>query len=238
MKQHLLFLCFLFAQSIHAQDFPYDFSVEQGVYTPLQNAISANNGMVWDDPSIEAPLGFDFQFFGQTASTLYWYGGTAFNVFGLPANTTPLIIAYGSDLIDRGYDVGISQSPISYKTEGSPGNRIFKMEWSNAGFYDDAPGTAPGVRASGRRRPFARRRERRPPHRACCSRPPTRRPDLRASAGRPLPPSSDRRLEPTAGRSWRHRQTWPPAAPATWPVGRPGRWFGPLRPDAEPVPLP
>lgn len=142
MKQSLLLFCLILAQSIHAQTFPYVFSVDHGVYTPLTNAVSANNGAVWDDPSIQAPLGFDFHFFGQTASTLYWYGGTAFNLFGVAADPTPLIISYGSDLIDRGYDAGISLSPISYKTEGTPGNRVFKMEWANAGFFDDDSGNA------------------------------------------------------------------------------------------------
>lgn len=141
MKQSIFLFCLLVVQIIQAQVFPYNFSVDQGTYTPLTNAVSANNGAVWDDPAVQAPLGFDFQFFDKTASTLYWYGGTAFNLFGVQSDPTPLIISYGSDLIDRGYDNGISQSPISYKTEGTPGNRIFKMEWSNAGFFDDLTGS-------------------------------------------------------------------------------------------------
>lgn len=140
----ILLFSFLLAQGIQAQAFPYSLTVEQAAYTPLENAISANNGQVWDDLDIQTPLGFNFQFWGQTTSTLFWYGElTASNVAGLPGvNTTPMLIAFGADLIDRGDGSGTSQSPISYKTEGQPGSRIFKMEWENAGFFEDPSGTA------------------------------------------------------------------------------------------------
>lgn len=141
MKQSflLLLLC-VFLQKMEAQPFPYILTVDQAEYTPLVETIAATDG-VWDDLDIQTPLGFPFQLWGQSTSTLFWYGElTAFNVAGLPAaSNTPFLIAYGADLIDRGYDSGISQSPISYKTEGEPGNRIFKMQWANAGFfYDDS----------------------------------------------------------------------------------------------------
>jgi len=144
--KHLFTLLFfsLLAPGIQAQTLPYSITVDQAEYTPLENAISVNNGQIWDDPDIQTPLGFNFQLWGQTTSTLFWFGDlTAFNIAGLPGvNTTPALIAYGADLIDRGDATGISQSPISYKTEGEPGNRIFKMEWKNAGFYEDDSGTA------------------------------------------------------------------------------------------------
>lgn len=144
--KHLFTLLFfsLLAPGIQAQTLPYSITVEHAEYTPLENTISVNNGQVWDDLDIQTPLGFNFQLWGQTTSTLFWYGElTAFNFVGLPgASTTPILISYGGDLIDRGDATGISQSPISYKTEGEPGNRIFKMEWKNAGFFDDPSGTA------------------------------------------------------------------------------------------------
>ena len=45
----------------------------------------------------------------------------------------------GADLIDRGDASGIPQSPVMYKTEGVAPNRVFIVEWQNAGFYDDGP---------------------------------------------------------------------------------------------------
>ena len=144
--KHLFTLSFSFLllQGIQAQTLPYFLTVDQAAYTPLENAISVNNGQVWDDLDIQTPLGFNFQLWGQTTSTLFWYGElTAFNIAGLPGvNVTPALIAFGADLIDRGNESGLSQSPISYKTEGQPGSRIFKMEWKNAGFFEDPSGTA------------------------------------------------------------------------------------------------
>ena len=137
MKQFLLFLSFFFLQSIQAQNFPYDFSVEQGTYTPLTNATPITDSVAWDDIDILAPLGFDFTLFGQTTQTLFQDANFTFNIFGMQADPTPMIISYGTDLIDRGYDSGISQSPITYKVEGAPGSRIFKIQWANAGFYED-----------------------------------------------------------------------------------------------------
>lgn len=144
MKQcFILLLSILFLQGIGAQTFPYTFTVDQAEYVPLTEANGATDG-VWDDLDIPTPLGFPFQLWGQSTPTLYWYGElTAFNVAGLPgASNTPFLIAYGSDLIDRGFDSGISQSPVSYKTEGEPGSRIFKMQWANAGFFNDDSNTA------------------------------------------------------------------------------------------------
>jgi len=142
MRQSILLLSFFLAQSVQSQTLPYVFSVEQGVYAPLTNATSVNNGLVWDDFEFQVTLGFSFQLFGQSTTTMKLYGEFALNIFGLPAASTPMLISYGADLIDRGFDTGISQSPISYKVEGSPGSRIFKMQWANAGFYDDPSGAS------------------------------------------------------------------------------------------------
>lgn len=135
-----LLLCSLFLHHAHTQTFPYTFSVEHGTYTPLTNAISVNNGQIWDDIEENVPLGFGFQFMGETTEILHWFGNTAYNIFGLPAVETPLLMSYGADLIDRGYNSDKSLSPISFKTEGEPGSRIFKMEWANAGFFGDDTG--------------------------------------------------------------------------------------------------
>ncbi|MCA0239065.1 MAG: T9SS type A sorting domain-containing protein [Bacteroidetes bacterium] len=138
----LLFFC-LFIPALRSQTFPYTLTVDQAAYAPLENAIALTDG-VWDDPDLQTPVGFNFQMFGQTIPSLYWYGELTANlVAGAPtAGATPFLVAYGADLIDRGYESGTSMSPIRYKTEGAPGSRIFKMEWANAGFYEDATGEA------------------------------------------------------------------------------------------------
>lgn len=141
MKNIFLLSCWLFAQTLFAQTLPYVFSVQQGVYTPLSNAVSVNNGEVWDDLDIQVPLGFNFQLLGQTMSSLYMDGEFALNIVSIPTDPSPLLFAYGADLIDLGINSGESLSPISYQVTGAAGSRIFKIEWANAGFYDDENGT-------------------------------------------------------------------------------------------------
>jgi hypothetical protein len=45
-----------------------------------------------------------------------------------------LILAFSTDIIDRGYEIDSSLSPILYKTEGVVGHRVFTLEFRNAGF--------------------------------------------------------------------------------------------------------
>jgi hypothetical protein len=139
-KLCLLLTLVAYIPTLRAQTFPYYFSVNQGTYTALTNAVSVNEGQVWDDPYIYIPIGFSFTFFGETIENLYLSTDLSTNGFGAPPppQTSPLIIAYGADLIDRGFLQNTSQSPISYLTEGAVGSRIFKLEYSNAGFFNDS----------------------------------------------------------------------------------------------------
>lgn len=143
-KLLLLTLSIFMVIDAHAQT--YNLSISSGVYTNLEGSTSLNNGWTWDDPNYEVPVGFDFAFFKDTFSTIYFYenglGGflsNTNNLFGI----VPVLIAYGHDIIDRGYDIDIdsatqnAQSNLSYLLEGTPGNRIFKLEWNNVGFYND-----------------------------------------------------------------------------------------------------
>lgn len=125
---------------IHAQDFPYAFTVDSQAYKEISDGTSVNNGEIWDDPLYTFPLGFDFSFFGVTTSQLsiddFFTGGIVSN-YPLSQPESPLIVIYDADLIDRGELSGVSESPISYITEGEPGNRIFKLQWKNAGFFNE-----------------------------------------------------------------------------------------------------
>lgn len=144
MKKNYMLLVILFFTSFfaQAQTFPYFFSVEtEANYTPLTDSISLNNGEVWDDPDYVIPLGFEFDFYEFGTDTFYI---SNFGLGGLltPANieeepVQPLLITYGSDIIDVGYGNNISGSEISYKIEGLAGSRIVKVEWKNVGFYNE-----------------------------------------------------------------------------------------------------
>lgn len=50
----------------------------------------------------------------------------------------PVLYVYFSDFDDRGWWIGDGETPmttIHYLTEGEEGNRIFKIEWNNVGFF-------------------------------------------------------------------------------------------------------
>ena len=140
-KCYTVFVLLFFTLSVaKAQVFPYYFSVETGAtYTPLTDSVSLNNGAVWDDPTYIIPIGFDFDFYGFTTDSFHMEIGLG----GIlsPGTTDedlqPLLIAYGSDIIDIGDTSGVSVSEISYKIEGSAGDRIAKIEWKNVGFYNE-----------------------------------------------------------------------------------------------------
>ena len=129
---------------INAHSQTYNFSVSTGTYTDLTNTTSVNNGMTWDDPTFEIPIGFDFKLFDTTINKIATKDVEAvFSVDTFESKTVPFILVFNADLIDRGYDIEedeitqTSLSPISYKLSGSDGSRILKVEWNNAGFYGD-----------------------------------------------------------------------------------------------------
>jgi len=139
MKKVIL-SAFLFASLlIQAQVFPYEFSVSTESYSDLENATVLSTE-AWDDPAYLIPLGFEFEFMGSTSSNLYisplLYGGALgfTDQFDLVQD---LLIVYGSDLIDIGYNEELNLSPISVLTEGDPGFRIAKIEWKTCGFYNE-----------------------------------------------------------------------------------------------------
>ncbi|HET8810006.1 MAG TPA: T9SS type A sorting domain-containing protein [Flavobacteriaceae bacterium] len=138
MKKITAILMLIMGISLHAQNCTYDFNVSTGTYQNLTNSTSLNNGMFWDDPNYTIPIGFDFEICGNTYNTIYitdWgYGGSLFSEPN-PAGSVSLIIPISQDLIDLSHNAGPSLSPISYKTTGTAGNRILKIEWKNAGFW-------------------------------------------------------------------------------------------------------
>ena len=129
--------------NVHAQS--YNFSVSTDTYTDLTDATSVNDGMTWDDPSFEIPIGFDFKLFSKLMDKISVVpmngSGSVLSVDTHSMGIVPVIMCYFSDLVDWGYIFDTpnssSLSPISYKLSGSPGNRVFKIEWKNAGFYSE-----------------------------------------------------------------------------------------------------
>lgn len=118
----------------------YSFSTTTGTYENLIGAVSINNNQLWDDPEYTIPIGFNFQLYNSTLDSVYFgsgEGGLVSSKRDSDSKADYLIIPFETDLIDRGDISEISQSPISYKLVGSAGNRILKIEWKNAGFFDE-----------------------------------------------------------------------------------------------------
>lgn len=124
----------------------YTFSITNATYNSLNDSTSLNGTATWDDPLFAIPVGFDFEYFGEVLNTLYLsdigLGGLLTdtpNDFGVIS----ILQLYGADIIDRGFNFNVGESPtgslssISYKLEGSVGNRILKIEWNNVGFFED-----------------------------------------------------------------------------------------------------
>jgi hypothetical protein len=135
MPAFLLFTLFANAQSV------YNFETENSTYQNLTGSTSLNNGAVWDDPGYTIPLGFSFEFGTYSFSTIYileWSVGGVLSSNPVDGGIVPLFVPIGQDLIDLGYSSGVSQSNISYKTEGVAGSRILKIEWNNVGFFEDS----------------------------------------------------------------------------------------------------
>lgn len=137
MRKIISILLLVVSFSLYAQNCTYNFSVSTGTYQNLTNNTSLNNGAVWDDPLYAVPVGFNFEICGNTYGTVYisdWgYGGSLFSEKN-PAGVLSMIVPFAQDIIDRGHLSGVSQSPLSYKTVGTTGNRILKIEWNNVGF--------------------------------------------------------------------------------------------------------
>jgi hypothetical protein len=91
---------------------------------------------VWADPEFAVPLGFSLALFNENVETLYaadFYGG-GYVSSNLNFSETNLVLMFTAYVIDRGFELDSAISPITYKTEGSAGQRIFTLEFENAGF--------------------------------------------------------------------------------------------------------
>ncbi|TNE31210.1 MAG: T9SS type A sorting domain-containing protein [Bacteroidetes bacterium] len=115
--------------------FYYVFQQSTSTYSDLTNADFTLNG-TWDDPEITVETPFGTDYLGVQTDSMQM--GLGSMMVGLNySNGDALILSpVTADLIDLdGLGGGTGQSPISYKVEGTSPNRIFKMEWKNAGFY-------------------------------------------------------------------------------------------------------
>lgn len=116
----------------------FSFSTYTETYQQIENGDLALTE-AWDDPSYTVPLGFEYTFNGETSSNLYCVDSFVGGMFVLNPTfpVMDILIATTADLIDPGYFEDNYTSPITYTTVGTPGERIFKLQWENAGFYQE-----------------------------------------------------------------------------------------------------
>jgi hypothetical protein len=118
--------------------FNYTLSVVNEPYADITGGASINNGEAWDDPTYFFEIGFDFELNGNTINFLEFDGlGGFLRSETANPDVDAYLFPFETDLIDRGYNTGISESPISYTVEGDPGSRIMKLEMKNVGSYDE-----------------------------------------------------------------------------------------------------
>jgi hypothetical protein len=143
MKQKLLLIiAVLFTANTFAQSKFYKDSTFTQAFSLLSGSTSVNNGQYWDDPDYTIPIGFNFHFFKDSTTNLYMNSilgpGGVLSTKPITQTTTfaSMIIASASDLQDKDTSTNSSFSPLSYVLTGVAPNRIFKMQWKNAGFYN------------------------------------------------------------------------------------------------------
>src|SRR5690606_31660352 len=123
----------LVALSVNAQDF-YKFSTRTATYADLTNPTSLSNGQSWDgDDFGPVPLPFQVEVFGQKLDE-FGYDSVYFYMLDQQGDYFSFFIPISGYLVDRDFSLqGPSLSPISYKVEGTTGDRILKLEVKNAG---------------------------------------------------------------------------------------------------------
>lgn len=145
--KHLLLFSFLMCSIVYSNaqvTEPFFFmTIGQDDYTPLQNSESLNQGIPYDDPEYECPIGFSFEYLGHVYDSLIFGGLDGYGmecIFWEDFPSTPRGVMSPSmhDIIDSQLENnGKADSDIRYVLEGEPGTRIFKLEWSNVAFYNE-----------------------------------------------------------------------------------------------------
>jgi hypothetical protein len=127
----------------------YNFTSGNSPFTFLTNPTVLSDSTGWDDADYYHAIGFpvevdsvtyDSMAIESNGSVIFYKNPADYQNIFSSTDTLPVFIAYGeyisnyygADLHDRP-----SGSPISYELSGTVGSRIAKVEWKNAGFYND-----------------------------------------------------------------------------------------------------
>lgn len=137
MKRILSFCCaVVLTAGASAQEFPYLMQAFQEPYQSLESPIDLTNGELWDDPEWIVSTPFPIYLMGDTLNELMVSApGAQISQNYYADSIIDLVIPYMADLMNAAPDAMVS--PVEYEVVGTAPYRIFKVEWSNAGFYDE-----------------------------------------------------------------------------------------------------
>lgn len=156
MKKSLFFVAMMIGVSSFAQT-TYTLSTHTSAYTELTNATPVNmfddyEEEYWDDPLFFIPLEFGFEVGDSTYNSLIQFGGGAEIMIGnldyadtLLTSTSIHLFGLIDDLADAAAIEGLSHSEITYATIGDAGNRITKIQYKDAAFYEEVYGSEPAA---------------------------------------------------------------------------------------------
>lgn len=132
MRKILIVCLVIFHQVLAAQIYQLEFGNED--FTPLSAPLIPVDWPIdWDDESAIIPLGFSFPVGGVFYDSLF----LSSNGWAVSTDETHEFNAYYVDLIAAG-----DETSVSYKTEIVSSENVLKIEFLNAGFYEDTSGTA------------------------------------------------------------------------------------------------
>lgn len=124
--------------TVSAQNY-YNFTKSTATYADLTGATSMNNGVAWDfDTFGPVNTAFPVYIFGQTYNN-FTYDDDFFYLENTSGTASAYMFPVTGYIMDRNFSLtGASLTPISYKVDGTAGNRILKLEVKNAGLEGEA----------------------------------------------------------------------------------------------------
>jgi len=148
MKKQLFLIAMTASLASFAQ--PYTLTTYTANYTELINpAIVSSNDVdenTWNDPLFTFSFGFDFEIGGEFHTSVTQFGEGAYMAFGdIDDEDTLNIFGLQEDLVDGDYLEGLASSEISFKTVGTAGDRIAKIQYQNVAFYDEITSPEPAA---------------------------------------------------------------------------------------------
>lgn len=137
--KRLLFACMITtglsasAQSVDS----YILKVETGkAYTPVTGGTNLTASLVWDEENFKFPMPWTADIGGKSTSNYSIMTSTLAAPCSDTIGTLNAFVPFGADLTDRAPST-TPVSPIRYLVSGTSPNRIFKLEFFNAGFFSE-----------------------------------------------------------------------------------------------------